>query len=421
MSIIRINIAAILIFFSGSLYSCSSKNIASEKTEKTNDEKQELIMQKNPGQRNNLFSFDLMKMLNMSENNTVISPFSINTALAMTYAGAREQTMSQISEVMYYLLDHEKFHPEFKSYSDAIKSLSTKNAGFEIANAIYAQEDYTFLQEFFDIVIENYGSILEYVDFNKGDREAIRQDINEWVEKQTNNKIKELIKPTVLTEDTRMVLINAIYFLAEWAKEFDKDKSYEDNFFKTKEDLSTANFMKASDNFLYYSDEHCSAISIPYNENNFSMLVVLPEKSNNLNSFIKSFNNKYYENIIAGLSKQEVELHLPSFKIKTDTELQQILSNMGMPLAFSDRADFSGMTGKKDLKIDRVIHQAYIEVDEKGTEAAAATAVVMIRKTAIMEPEEKIIFKANRPFLFFIKDTNKNSVIFMGSVIDPSI
>ena len=418
MSLINNKVIATLIIVTG-LIACSSKKTSTHQIQSVNKDKQELIMQSTPNQRNNMLSIDLMKKLNMHDDNIIISPFSISTAMAMTYGGAREQTMAEMADVLYYPITQEEFHPEFSSFTEYIQSLSSDKTGFELANALYAQENYQFLQEYFDLIIKNYGSVLNYVDFYKGDREAIRQEINEWVESKTNSRIQDLIKPDILNEDTRLVIVNAIYFLAEWEKEFDKKLTYEDVFHLQDGRQSTGKFMKTEDEFKYYKTLGFEAIEIPYNENKFSMLVVLPEENTNIKDFIDSFEYDTYMSVSEGLEKQKVELHLPKFTIKKHIEVQDILIEMGMPLAFSNQADFSGMTGEYDLKIDKVIHQAFIEVDEKGTEAAAATAVVIIRKTAIIEPDEKTIFKANRPFLFFIKDAAGDTIIFMGSVTNP--
>jgi serpin B len=405
-------------------FSCKQKNISTNGAAQENTEIKENTMTNSIDEGNNKFAIDLMSKLSFGKQNTIISPYSINTALAMTYAGAREKTMTEMATVMHYSLNQEIFHPEFKNFSDFINSLSSKKAGFENANAIYAQKDYDFLKEFFTTIEKNYGSVLKFVDFHKGDREAIRLEINNWVEGKTHSKIKDLIAKNILNEDTRMVLVNAIYFLAEWEKEFKKDLTYEGLFnvltSGKPEAKVTSSFMTTTDNFKYFLDTECAAIELPYSGNKFSMLVILPSINSNLDSFIKKMTYAKFKTIVDGLNHKQVELHLPKFKIETETELKDLLSEMGMPLAFSNKADFSGMTGKYDLKIDKVIHKAFVEVDEKGTEAAAATAVVMIRKTAAVEEPEKLIFRADRPFLFFIKDTEKNSIIFMGSVINPT-
>lgn len=404
--------------------SCKQKNISTNGSAKENPEVKENTMTSSISENNNKFAIDLMSKLSFGEQNTIISPYSINTALAMTYAGAREKTMTEMATVMHYSLNQEMFHPEFKRFSNNINSLSTKKAGFENANAIYAQKDYDFLKAFFTTIEENYGSALKFVDFYKGDREAIRLEINNWVEEKTHSKIKDLIAKNILNEDTRMVLVNAIYFLAEWEKEFKKDLTYDGVFnISTSgkpEDKVTSSFMTTTDSFKYFKDNDCAAIELPYSDNKFSMLVILPSHNSNIKAFLKKLNHTKLGSIVDGLNKQQVELHLPKFKIETETELSDLLSAMGMPLAFSNKADFSGMTGKYDLKIDKVIHKAFVEIDEKGTEAAAATAVIMIRKTAAVEAPEKTIFRADRPFLFFIQDTEKNSIIFMGSVVNPT-
>ncbi len=410
-----ISILAILI-----TASCKQKSISS--TNSTNDNNIEVNsdMKQSVIEGNNKFAIGIMQNLKFAEENSIISPYSISTALAMTYGGARGKTMNEMSSVMKYSLEQNSFHPTFSAFMSDITSISSEKAGFESANAIYAQKDYDFLSEFFELINKNYGSALKFVDFHKGNREDIRQEINKWVELKTKSKITELIAPNILSEDTRMVLVNAIYFLAEWEKEFNKELTYSDSFYPNNGDPQKVNYMKTTDNFMYIQSKGYEAIELPYSGNKFSMMMVLPESKTDFSSFIKSFSYDDFNTITSNFAKKQVEVNIPKYKIETATELQKVLIQMGMPLAFSNKADFSGMTGKQDLKIDKVIHKAFVEVDEKGTEAAAATAVVMIRKTAAVEDmSQKIIFKADRPFLFFIKENNNNTIIFMGSVINP--
>ncbi|MBS4013084.1 MAG: serpin family protein [Bacteroidetes bacterium] len=400
--------------------SCKQKSISS--TNSTNDNNIEVNsdMKQTVIDGNNKFAIAIMQNLKFAEENSIISPYSISTALAMTYGGARGKTMNEMANVMRYSLDQNSFHPTFSAFMKDITSISSEKAGFESANAIYAQKEYDFLQEFFDLINRNYGSALKFVDFHKGNREAIRQEINKWVEGKTKSKITDLIAPNILSEDTRMVLVNSIYFLAEWEKEFNKELTYNDSFYPNNGDPQKVKYMKTTDDFMYLKSKGYEAIELPYSGNKFSMMIVLPESKTDFSSFIKSFSYEDFNTIKSNFVKKQVEVNIPKYKIETATELQKVLIQMGMPLAFSNKADFSGMTGKQDLKIDKVIHKAFVEVDEKGTEAAAATAVVMIRKTAAVEDmSQKIIFKADRPFLFFIKENDNNTIIFMGSVINP--
>jgi serpin B len=264
-----------------------------------------------------------------------------------------------------------------------------------------------------------YNSALYPVDY-KGDREAIRQQINQWVLDNTNNLIEELIKPGVLTDDTRLVLVNAIYFLSQWKIAFDENATRNDGFLTAAGNTLMVPFMHMKDTIGWYQGENFQMIELQYAGGDFSMVIALPAERYELSNFLESLNAAVFADMIENKSMEEVQVYLPSFKARSSFDLENILASMGMPQAFSNRADFSGMTLLDDLKIDKVIHQAYIDVNEEGTEAAASTAVVIIRKSAIVG-EEPLVFRANRPFLYFIKENTNNSILFMGKVSNPSL
>jgi len=292
-----------------------------------------------------------------------------------------------------------------------------------IANGLWAQNDFKFLDSYFDIVKSNYHSELTNVDFiDNYSRETVRKEINAWVAQKTNDKIKDILKQGSLDPLTRLVLVNAIYFYGNWAQPFKKEATQPKDFNLMDGNKLNVPFMNQQIMYNYYEDSKIQAIEIPYKDNKASMVIFLPVKSNGIAEFEKSFDYKYYQDIISSFQSTEVRLSLPKFQTTHNINLETTLSQMGMPLAFSQiGADFSGMTGKRDLYISKVIHQAYIHVDEKGTEAAAATAVIMEKMTAIRNPIEPKIFNADHPFIFLIKDNTSGSILFMGKIMKPEV
>ena len=367
--------------------------------------------------QNNEFAFDLMRQIAVEDDNVVISPFSISTALAMTYAGARGNTRDEMSDVMHFSRDQEGFHPSFGQYLNSLKRRAEGEIELNIANSLWAQEDYHFLDSYFETVERYYHSKTFQVDFVTN-REQVRQDINQWVFVETGENIEDLIAPGVFTDDTRLVLVNAIHFLGAWLKEFDKELTREDIFHLRDGERVRTDFMFRNDTLPYYRSDDLQALEVPYTGKGFSMLFVLPAEESSLEELEAKLNAEGFANLNQQLTETELQVIIPPFKARTKTDLEDVLMSMGMVVPFNRFADFSGMTGDQDLKIDKVIHEAMIEVGEEGTEAAAATAVVIIRKTAI--GPEPTIFNANRPFLFFLKDNEDHSILFAGRVMNPA-
>jgi serpin B len=368
---------------------------------------------------NNTFAFDLYAKLKSERRseNLFFSPFSISSALAMTYAGARTETEIQMSKTLHFPLDQPMLH---NSFNALIKKTEQKKDGIQlnIANSLWAQKDYKFLNDYFSLVKNKYSTSLEYVDFiDSEEREKARLKINSWVEGKTNDKIKELIKPDVLDAFSRLVLVNAIYFLGKWETEFKKEFTKLNSFFISPGKEIQVPFMKQTTDLKYFEDEKIQAVEIPYKGNTTSMVIILPRENKELERLEQTINNKKYLTILNSLSEKKVELTFPKFKTTKKFELKKTLADMGMPVAFSDDADFSGMTGQAELKNANVIHKAFVEVSEEGTEAAAATAVIMTLKEM---KQENNIFKADHPFLFFIKDNETEGILFMGKIMNPN-
>jgi len=365
---------------------------------------------------NNVFAFKLFAAITKSDRNLFFSPFSISSALAMTYAGARNETEKQMSKALNFSLDQPKFHLVFKSLIKGIESDNTDGLQLNIANSLWAQKDYSFSHSFLDIVKSDYNSELQKVDFIT-QTEQTRKVINAWTEGKTNNKIKDLIPFGALGGGTELVLVNAIYFHGKWVKQFD-EKLTRENTFNTVNGTEQTKFMNAEDTFSYSENEYAGIIEIPYKENKVSMLIFLP-KQNGIRDLERRFDVSFYNDAIGSLVKQDVVLSLPKFKTTSTYNLNSVLSKMGMPIAFTTAADFSGMTGKPDLQIDKVLHKAFIDVAEDGTEAAAATVVIAIAVNALAKEPEKTVFNADHPFIYIIKDNTTGSILFMGEVQDP--
>ncbi len=373
---------------------------------------------------NNNFAFKLFHQMQGGTTgaNQFFSPFSISTALSMTYAGARNETALQMSQTLNFQ-PNEQFHSDYKRLLGKLHEGADGKIKLNIANGLWAQKDFKFLDSFFDIAQSNYNSELRNVDFTDTyNRETTIKEINTWVERNTNNKIKNILSQRDLNALTRLVLVNAIYFYGDWSTPFKKELTKTKAFTLMSGDKDTVPFMNQGGRYNYYEDSKCQAIEIPYKDNKASIVIFLPQLKEGIGGFAKSLDYKYYQEIIGSWQFADVRLSIPKFKTDFKLELSNILSQLGMPLAFSPAgADFSGMTGQRDLYISKVIHQAFIKIDEAGTEAAAATAVAMVLGMAPQHPSEPKYFIADHPFVFLIKDEATGSILFMGTLMKPEI
>lgn len=368
---------------------------------------------------NNQFAFELYSKYNSEEGNIFFSPYSISTALAMTYEGARGKTAEEMQSVFHFPTDNISRRAGFaKVYNEINKK--DKEYLLSTANALWAQNDYKFLADYFSVTEGYYGGKVTNLDFKK-DAEGSRVTINNWVEKQTNNRIKELLpkSPPVITRDTRLVLTNAIYFKGTWAKQFDKKNTEEKDFRTDSGNIVKAQMMSLTGEkaeFNYTETEQLQALELPYKGGELSMLILLP-KNGTLSSIEESITSEEINEMRKALRNNRVDIYIPKFKFDTKYFMAKTLKEMGMPTAFSYDADFSGMTGNRDLYISNVIHQAFVEVNEEGTEAAA-TAVVMTR--ASVEPMRNKVFNADHPFIFIIQEKSTGNILFLGRVSDPT-
>ncbi|MDY6834765.1 MAG: serpin family protein [Chloroflexota bacterium] len=372
---------------------------------------------------NTTFALDMYQQLSTEEGNLFFSPYSISIALAMTYAGARNETEIQMADTLSFTLPQEDLHPAFNQLDLLLASRGQDSEGqdgepfrLNIANAIWGQHGFEFQTPFLDTLKQHYGAGLRLLDFISAPDKS-RITINDWVSDQTEEKIKDLLQEGTITSDTRLVLTNAIYFNAAWKSQFGEDLTKDAEFTLLDDSNVTIPMMIQTDHFKYFNGDGFEAVELPYDGNEISMLILLPdpgefaelENSLDANKLVSTIDELQYTNI---------SLNMPKFENECSFGLRDQLSAMGMPIAFSTAADFSGMRTPSDLFISDVIHKAFISVDEAGTEAAAATAVVM-ELTAIPEPPIEV--SIDRPFIYMIQDNETGSILFLGRVLDPSI
>ncbi len=374
---------------------------------------------------NNRFCFDMFSKLvqDKKTDNIFFSPFSISVALAMTYEGARGVTAKEIERV-FYLPEDSKIRRE--GFLEMINEINKKDKKYQLhtANALWVEKDYKLLDDYLKTIAEYYQGKATNVGFIDNDeREQSRQLINKWVENQTNNKIIELIKPDMLDSSTRLVLTNAIYFKGNWQTQFNKSATKEEDFKVNSEKRVKVPMMSFGSEstklkkFKYAETDDMQVLELPYEDNELFMLILLPKTT--LSDVEKSLNYENLKQLKAHLRMRPVIAYMPKFKLEAEYRLGETLSKMGMPIAFSNAADFSGMDGTTSLKIGDVIHKAFVDVNEEGTEAAAATAVIMVGKGLGGFSEEPIIFRADHPFIFIIQHNKTGAILFMGRVYEP--
>lgn len=377
----------------------------------------EKAMQRPASESNNIFMIKTYKLLTEEDKNIFISPFSISSALAMTYAGSAGKTEEEMGSALEFSKNNEQFHENFGGLTNAINDVSGKgNIQLTIANSLWLSEGYKFLDEFLRINKTYYNTEVASLDFSRS--EEARKTINDWVSDKTKEKIKDLIPKNVLDALTRLVLTNAVYFKAEWAEQFKKGNTQPSEFF-TYSGTVKADLMNIKKRFSYMENDELQFLEMPYKGNDASMYVLLPRKKDGLKDIEKKLTWEDIEKYTNSMYSKEVDVHFPKFTMSLEYELSQLLTKLGMKAAFTKGADFSKMTGNKELYISAVIHKTFIDVDETGTEAAAATAVVMRMKSAMPDPEFAV-FKADHPFFYFIKEKSTGTVLFAGRVIDPA-
>lgn len=366
---------------------------------------------------NTAFALDLYSVLKKEKGNLFFSPYSISAALAMTYGGARGNTAKEMEKTLHFTLGAKKTHPAFTELDVKLDQIQKKGKlQLHIANSLWPQKDYRFLPEYLSLMKEHYGVFVTPVDYERATEKA-RKIINKWVEDETKEKIKTIIRQGDLDPLTVLVLVNAIYFKGNWASQFDPDHTTESDFTLLNGQKKQVSMMQQKGKFGYKEIKGAQVLELPYVDKQLSMIVVLPTEPKGI---LEIENQVLVENLKSWLSRireQEVKVYLPKFKITWGTfDLKMSLKALGMREAFVfGKADFSGMDGTRTLFIALVLHKAFVEVNEEGTEAAAATAVVMKKGVPRIHT-----FKADHPFVFLIRDNTTGSILFLGRVLDPS-
>jgi len=369
-------------------------------------------------QGNNAFAVELYTHLRSQPGNLFFSPESISTAFAMAYAGARGRTATQMQQVFHFTLPADRLHPAMGAL---LASMNAAHPDYQlrVADALWAEQDEQFLPNFVKVMQQDYGAGFRRVDFEHAP-EAVRGTINQWVAQETSNRIQNLIGPGVLTPATRLVLTNAIYFKGTWLDPFPARDTSREDFYLSSGATAKTPLMHRSGEYSYYDGGSFQELELPYKGDELAMIVLLPKQKDGLTALEQQFTDAAASSWIARLEPAEkVIVTLPSFTMTQQFELSGTLAAMGMPQAFSGAADFSGMTGERGFTISAAIHKAFIDVNERGTEAAAATSTIMTA-TAMRAPEPPpIVFRADHPFLFLIRDTRTGEILFMGRLEDP--
>ncbi len=377
---------------------------------------------------NSRFALKLYRQLNREDGNLFISPYSISTALAMTYAGARGQTATEMAGALDFNLPADRLHTAFSGLGSQLSGVGGKGGvELSIANALWPHQDYPFRKDFLDVIATNYRSSGQGLDY--GNPEAARGIINGWVEKQTRDKIKDLIPAGAIDSLTRMVLTNAIYFKGNWASAFKEKATREMPFKVSPQETVKAPMMFQKGQFGYYQDADVQVLEMPYKGKQVSMFVLLPnqgntgfrrpakplEKKRTLADLEKMLTPDKLSGWLGKVRPTKVDTWLPKFKMTSTLSLGEHLQSLGMKKAFAD-ADFSGMDGSRRLYLSAVLHKAFVEVNEEGTEAAAATAAIVgLRSARPMGPR----FRADHPFLYLIRDKPSGSILFLGRYVTP--
>ncbi|MFP4006287.1 MAG: serpin family protein [Candidatus Hadarchaeia archaeon] len=365
---------------------------------------------------NTEFATDLYQEIRDENGNLFYSPYSISLALAMTYAGAEGDTASQMADTLNFDLDDHILHRAFNRLDQELEEkASDDNFSLEIANSFWGQENYHFENSFLDVLALNYGAGIRLLDFFSRPEES-RLTINEWVENKTEERIKDLIPPGAIDSLTRAVLANAIYFNASWMYPFEESDTAKGTFTLLNGEVLEADMMSQTETLQYAEGEDYQVVELPYQgRNDMSMLLIKPDMDR-FSEFDRNLDRAVLDEIVDELGNRSVSLKMPKFEYEHELGLGDTLSDMGMPVAFGPDADFSGMTGDRSLYIDDVLHKAFVSVDEKGTEAAAATAVIM-REVSAPKPAEIAL---DSPFIFLIRDRDTETILFIGRVMNPN-
>lgn len=354
---------------------------------------------------NNVFAFDLFRSVFKKDSNMLISPYSVSSSLAMTYAGAGGETAEQMCKVLHFDSTKTNTHQGFSEINASLAKYKNDSViNLSIANALWQDNKWPIKPGYLELTKKFYNSAI--FPLNGAD------SINKWVNIQTNRKITDLVKEEDLN-NSRLVLTNAVYFKGDWLKRFNVTLTKKDSFETISGKKYEVDMMFQENDFKYFEDEKNQILELPYKNELFSMLVILPKGNSSTYELINGVDNGLFEHYNSQLVNRTVKLSIPKFSFSSKVELSSTLEKMGMPNAFNSQADFSGMS--PGLYINNVIHKAFIQVDESGSEAAAASAVIMTELSMQTVPIE---FNAKRSFVFVISDKGTKTILFIGSLIN---
>ncbi len=412
------------------IFSCSGKRtVAEHDPSGSGDGKPTGVVQMDPGTNHenvmkmlknmNDLSLGLYKKLS-SENadqNLAFSPASLNMAMAIVYSGARGNTKQQMSNVFGFDQDHDTFHPLYHAYMTEILNIGKDTlTDFNLANRVFLEQSYPVLDEFVDQVMNWHGGAFEKTDFRNFPLQAENR-INSWVEEQTRNRIRDLIPTGSLDDLTRLVLVNALYIKSDWKYPFNKELTREKDFRLPSGATMRTDFMnQRKEGIPWFENEDFIAIELPYTTPDLSLLMIRPNREvvENISNYVPD--GETYRHIIENLRNEEVIIEIPSYKIESTFSLVEPLRNAGLTDAFDFHADLSGISGERDLEISDILQKVFFEIDEEGSEAAAATAIVIVTTSVAFDPEPKLPkrFNADRPFLFILKENRFQTPLFIG-------
>ncbi len=366
----------------------------------------------------NSFGLKLFKEINTEtpDSNVFISPLSISMALGMTYNGAAGSTEEAMRTTLEFgNLSRGEINESYKSLIELLRGIDS-DVEFNIANSIWYKYDRPFKQDFFERCRDYFDARVSGLDFTQ--TEAVKDTINNWVEENTNGRIKDIldyVHPLAI-----MYLVNAIYFNGNWTYQFNEEDTKNDIFYLPGGETKDCKMMEVKSRFKYFEDSLLQAIDVPYGNGNYSMTVILPQYGEDIEEFISGLTQEKWDEWMDSFIEDSVNLFLPKLKLeyKTDSILKEALKEMGMEIAFDpDRANFTDMADPSDIWIGRVIHKTFLEIDEEGTEAAAATVVEMWESSVPGETE--IIIRIDRPFIFAIRENHSGTILFIGKIVDP--
>ncbi|KAK0396238.1 hypothetical protein QR680_001634 [Steinernema hermaphroditum] len=357
-----------------------------------------------------------LHFLKRHPESVIVSPLSISTALAMVYAGSDGTTKDEIRQALAGDIADKEIH-EYFMYVLKQAGKPSSDVILEIANKVYVQEGFKILKEYESLIEKEYDGNFQLTDFSDSFKSS--KIVNSWVSQATHGKIQDLINPSMIDSMTRMVLVNAAYLKGSWKTKFDENRTISEQFYQSPDHEKEVRMMNIRGKYGYSKSETAEVLRLPYSDETFVMYIVLPQERYGLQSFVKATNGNDILALFDCCQTRTVQVKIPKFKIETSLELTDALKEAGIKNAFdASSADFSKMTGDRSLYVSDVVHKAFVEVDETGTEAAAATGAVMrLRCAAPSMPEEVVIFHANHGFLYFIVNTTSKGILFAGSFI----